>query len=410
MRFFAILICLTFSSQLVSQHVDSTCGINGLVIDIATGDLIADATVHIAGSSITAITNNKGQYSIYGIKPAVYRLYVTLNRYRSDTVNVAVYENQVSKLNIPIHLLNKDGSDSIVPISIVPIKVTFPYVRWICPASSYSRKKVVIVSGVQGALAIGSLIALDQLWYKQYPRTSFHTFDDNREWLQMDKIGHAQTAYTTGLISSRLLYWTGMKYNRATWIGGLTGFAYLSAIEIMDGYSEGWGFSIGDMAANTAGSALFISQQLTWNEQRVQMKFGFRRSGYADYRPELLGNGYQEEILKDYNGQTYWLSVNVASFLKEETRFPQWLNVAFGYGANGMTGGHENPVMYNSAGNQITLERYRQYYLSLDIDLQKLPVKSRFLKWVFTFVSFVKIPAPGIELSKNGVRPILLAF
>jgi hypothetical protein len=279
-----------------------------------------------------------------------------------------------------------------------------------CPSSPFRRDRCLLVAGTQTALAAGSLIALNEVWYKQYPRSSFHTFNDNAEWMQMDKIGHVQTAYTTGLISYSLLHWSGVRERKAIWIGGLTGFAYLTAIEIMDGYSVGWGFSGGDMLANTAGSALFIAQQLVWHEQRIQPKFGFQRSGYAPYRPELLGDGYAEELIKDYNGQTYWLSVNVASFLNPNGRFPKWLNVAFGYGANGMTGGHENPPMYNEQGNAVTLERYRQYYLSLDIDLRKLPVKSRFLRTVFTAVSFIKIPAPGIELSKNGVRPLLFAF
>lgn len=279
-----------------------------------------------------------------------------------------------------------------------------------CPSSPFNRNRCLLVAGTQTALSVGSLIALSELWYADYPRTSFHTFNDNSEWLQMDKIGHVQTAYTTGRISYSLLNWCGVRENKAIWIGGLTGFAYQSAIEIMDGYAVEWGFSTGDMIANATGSALFISQQLAWQEQRIQPKFGFRRSGYAPYRPELLGNGYHEEILKDYNGQTYWLCVNVASFCSDETRFPQWLNIAFGYGANGMTGGHENPVMYNTQGNEITLERYRQYYLSFDIDLTKLPVKSKFLRLLFHTFSFVKIPAPGIELSKNGVRPLLFAF
>src|SRR5687768_13962604 len=41
----------------------------------------------------------------------------------------------------------------------------------------------------------GTLITLNELWYKQYPRTSFHFFDDAAEWQQMDKAGHMFTAY-----------------------------------------------------------------------------------------------------------------------------------------------------------------------------------------------------------------------
>ena len=48
-----------------------------------------------------------------------------------------------------------------------------------------------------------------------------------------------------------------------------------------------------------------------------------------------------ERMLKDYNGQTYWLSANLKSFF-QGSNIPAWLNVAVGYGADGMFGGFEN--------------------------------------------------------------------
>ena len=43
-------------------------------------------------------------------------------------------------------------------------------------------------------------------------------------------------------------------------------------------------------------------------------------------------------MLKDYNAQTYWFSANLKSFFPE-IKFTAWLNVAVGYGAEGMFGG-----------------------------------------------------------------------
>lgn len=409
MRLAVFVIVMLMSLFATAQNDTTTGSIRGVISEASSGESIPFCTVRILDSTHATQTDIDGLYVLRNIKPGQYDICAQMFGYVSDTIrNVAVNAGKFTQVNF--HLKPLNNNDSIVigphppirPVPIIPVPIVDPV--------KFHKRRFAVVAGTEAILMAGSLIMLNELWYKQYPRSSFHTFNDNAEWMQMDKIGHVQTAYSTGLISSRLLYWTGMKYKRATWIGGLTGFAYLTAIEIMDGYSVGWGFSVGDMIANTSGSALFISQELIWNEQRIQPKFGFRRSGYAHYRPELLGAGYHEELLKDYNGQTYWLSVNVASFLNFDNRFPKWLNVAIGYGANGMTGGHENPVMYNSQGNEITLQRYRQYYISLDVDLRKLHVKSRFLQWVFTFVSFIKIPAPGIELSKYGVRPILFAF
>ena len=40
-----------------------------------------------------------------------------------------------------------------------------------------------------------TLALLNQTWYSQYERVPFHFFDDNAGWLQIDKVGHAWTAY-----------------------------------------------------------------------------------------------------------------------------------------------------------------------------------------------------------------------
>lgn len=273
-----------------------------------------------------------------------------------------------------------------------------------CPSSLFSKKRFVLVTSTGAALYAGSLIGLNELWYKDYPRSSFHFFDDNDEWMQMDKAGHVTTSYYVGRVGIGLMRWTGIKDKKAIWYGGMLGSLYLSTIEIMDAYSSQWGFSVGDFAGNTAGSLLCIGQELIWNEQRIVLKYSFWESEYADFRPELLGKNLQENLLKDYNGQTYWLSVNLSSFMSKETKFPKWLNVALGYGANGMTGGKFNPPFIDESGQQIYFERYRQYYLSLDVDLTRIKTKSKLFKTVFYSIGFIKIPAPALEFSKYGVK------
>lgn len=265
------------------------------------------------------------------------------------------------------------------------------------------KGRVRWVTGTQVLLGGGSLIGLNQLWYADYPREPFHFFDDNEEWMQMDKVGHALTSYSLARLSAGAYRWAGVPARRARWYGVLTPMLYLSGIEMLDGFSSGWGFSWGDCVANASGGALFLAQDAFWGEQRVQMKFGFRKSEFAQYRPNLLGSTWTEQLLKDYNGQTYWLSVNVASFLRADTRFPRWLNAAVGYGAGGMTGGSSNPVLCNAQGSCVQFTRYREWYLSADIDLTKLPVKRRWLKVVCNSFGWVKIPAPALVIANGDV-------
>lgn len=259
------------------------------------------------------------------------------------------------------------------------------------------RRNAVVIT--EASLGVISLIALDQLWYKDYPRSKFHTLDDNSEWQQMDKLGHVYTAYQLGRIGANVLNWSGVSKKHQLIYGGTLGFGYLTAIEIFDGFSEEWGFSWGDMAANAVGTGLFIGQELLWNEQRITLKYSFHQTQYASQRPDKLGDGLSEEFLKDYNGQTYWLSVNIHSFFTD-SKIPKWLNVAFGYGADGMLTG-ENETL---DGLFIDQKRIRQYYFSLDIDLTRIRTNSHVLRTLFDVFNTIKVPFPAVELNEeNGI-------
>ena len=247
-------------------------------------------------------------------------------------------------------------------------------------------------------IAAGVLVGLNQIWYADYPRSSFHTINDNSEWLQMDKAGHVFSSYHLGNFGKSTLAWSGVSKKNQLIYGSTLGFAFLSVVEVMDGYSSNWGASLGDVGANAAGTALFVSQELLWKEQRIVPKFSFHTTPYASARPNVLGSSLNEQILKDYNGQTYWLSTNVHSFFKD-SKIPSWFNIAVGYGAEGMITGNEELV------NTVFLpesERFRQFYFSFDADLTKIKTKSHLLKTVFEIFNTIKIPAPTIEISNRG--------
>jgi hypothetical protein len=282
-----------------------------------------------------------------------------------------------------------------------PIKNSFK------PSDSLNTKRQNSVIISEAVLATGTLIGLNQLWYAEYPKSNFHFINDNSEWLQMDKAGHVFSSYHLGRFSAEMLEWSGTSKKNQLLYGAGLGFAFLTAVEVLDGYSAEWGASSGDILANATGTALYVSQELIWKEQRITPKFSFNTTKYANYRPEVLGSSISEQVLKDYNGQTYWLSVNLYSFAKD-SKIPKWVNVALGYGAEGMiTGRNENRTTYSTSNPQ----RFRQFYLSLDVDLTKIKTNSHFLKTVFSVFNTIKIPAPTIELVRfNEVKYHLIYF
>ncbi len=267
--------------------------------------------------------------------------------------------------------------------------------------SLVKRKLLTGMIAAEGVTALASLGGLYVLWYKDYPQSSFHFFNDNNEWLQTDKLSHSASAYNISRISYDLFRWPGVEKKKAAWYGGATGFTYLAVIEFLDGFSSEWGASPGDLVANTLGSAAFVSQQLVWDEQRILLKWSCHTSKYAQYRPNILGRNLPERIIKDYNGQTYWLSVNIHSFLNDNSEFPKWLNVAFGYGADGMLGAKTNPAQINGYPLP-SFDRTRRYFLSLDLDLTRIKTRSKVLNSVFNLFGFLKIPFPAIEYNSGN--------
>ena len=283
-------------------------------------------------------------------------------------------------------------------------------VSFFAPSQVYNKTRFTTLVVTEATLYGGSMIGLNSLWYKDYPRSSFHFFDDNAEWQQMDKVGHMTTSFAIGKAGIDLLKWSGVERKKAIWYGGALGSVYQSTIEILDGFSSQWGFSWGDFSANTVGSVLLIGQELAWDEVRIVPKFSFHQSVYPQYRPNMLGSNLAEQILKDYNGQTYWLSFNISSFLHEDNRFPAWLDLSLGYGAEGMTGAVFNPPFDKNGYYLPVFDRYRKFYVSLDADLTRIKTRSHFLKTVFNTIGFIKIPAPAIGFSEKGVSTYLFYF
>lgn len=265
-----------------------------------------------------------------------------------------------------------------------------------------NKKRLRTVMITETSSYVAGLSFLSFIWYKDQKRVPFHFYDDSRGYLQMDKVGHAYGAYRESYAAYYALRWAGMDKKKALWIGGPTGLIFQTPIEVFDGLYEDWGFSWYDMAANTVGAAMFMAQEAAFDEQVVLMKFSYSPSGYPKYH-ETLGETQLESFFLDYNAHTYWLSGNISKLTGSE-KVPAWLNIAFGYSADGMFKEFENPEFYQ--GRPFPhFERQRQFLLSLDVDFSRIPTNSKFVKSVFRAVNLVKVPFPALEVNRvDGLR------
>lgn len=292
-------------------------------------------------------------------------------------------------------------SDSAVRAVPFPTPLARPNPATAAPDSVGSamrrRRRVRLLAGGY-ALSYGTLYTgLTTSWYTG-ERVPLHWFNDLPEWQQLDKGGHFWGAFQESRGAVDMLRWAGLSEKKAIWYGSFVGFALQSPIELLDGRDPQYGASATDLAANFLGSVGVLSQELLWHDVRLMPKFSFHLTAYAARRPNVLGRTVAERFLKDYNGQTYWLCADVGAFLSlpPGSRYPRWLQPALGYGGQDM--------VYNDDGTNAAagLRPYRQFYLSLDVDLRRIPTRHVWLRRVFYTLSIFHLPAPALEVNGRG--------
>lgn len=292
----------------------------------------------------------------------------------------------------------------LLPVLVLNISLTgFAQSDSVSQTPTFHKGRFAAVVATEAALYAGTMSYLNFIWYKDEKRVPFEFYNDAKGYLQVDKFGHAYGSYLESYIGYKALRWSGASKKKALLYGGTLGFLLQSPIEIVDGFYEGWGFSWSDMAANAVGSSIVIGQELLFDEQIMKYKFSFRRSPYSKQANGYLGTTFAGQILQDYNAHTYWFSIGLNRIIPSE-RIPDWLNIAVGYGANGMFGEFENIKRWGSVVIPPT-QRYRQFLFSLDIDWTKIKTKNRFLNQVFQSMFMIKLPFPALEINtKNGFR------
>src|SRR5258705_296194 len=90
--------------------------------------------------------------------------------------------------------------------------------------------------------------------------------------------------------------------------------------------------------------------------------------------------------------------------IAKKNKPPPWLNMAVGYGGDGMFGGFENKWT-DKDGNTITrfdIPRKRQFYLAPDIDFTKIKTNKKWLRTVFFCLNAFKCPSPALMMDSKG--------
>lgn len=241
-----------------------------------------------------------------------------------------------------------------------------------------------------GAIVISSTYLLHQkqavAWWDGKER-NFHIKEDWDNALFADKFGHFIGGYFWSYVGREALLYTGVSWEKSILYGSLIGLTAQTYVEIKDGYAENTGFSPSDMAADIGGVVFFYLQHRNEFLQNFTPKWQY-------VPPSLIGvpeKAKTHVFLDNYNATTAWMSVNIRNLIwkDQDTFWPDWLNIAFGYGINGY----------------YTPDKYGRYVIGLDLNLvELLPEGAPLWNWLRQSLNYIKLPAPAVEFTRHGTQ------
>jgi hypothetical protein len=91
-----------------------------------------------------------------------------------------------------------------------------------------------------------------------------------------------------------------------------------------------------------------------------------------------------------------------------KSNIPEWISIAAGYSVDQKLAGMAD--YYVTADGLNTFHAQREFVLSLDVDVTKLPIRKKWLKTILSPFNYIKIPFPAIVFEANGVRGNWLYF
>ncbi len=267
---------------------------------------------------------------------------------------------------------------------------------------------IVALTGIFGAIFYAQHSAQQSdVWKETGP---FHIQEDIQYALWVDKFGHFYGGYSTSYLFTEAFITSGFGWELSNILGSIMGLGYMTYIEVLDGYSKGFGFSPSDYYFDVFGSGFFLAQYYVPFLQNFNPKFMFvnpKWVGERDRNPH-------ESFIDNYSAQTFWMSINIQNlFGGVVAKFvPEWLELSVGYAAYSLCypplGGCDpsisEPVSPDAWGN-------RKIIISLDYNLVKLlPDGPPFWNWFKQNFKLFKLPAPAIEFGRTTKFYIIYPF
>ena len=275
--------------------------------------------------------------------------------------------------------------------------------------SALNKIRFVVVNTSSLLGLVGSYYFINTAWWAD-SKKSFH-FDgggsnikdvfnlgsgrDAKYAKQIDKVGHFYSGRIISDLYVRAVRWSGKSEEQSLLWGGILGTAVHGFVEIKDGYSPTWGFSMYDFMSGSLGSfyPYFQSKSRFLNALDIKYSYYPKYTYYYDFI-----NRRGNDFFDDYMNATFWFTFNPKRY-KPVSNWPKWLGISVGIGVD------ETLNNYNlkmPGGNADWGKGGYEFYLAPDIDFEGLLPKRPFWKNLGHALNYIKFPTPVIRLSKDS--------
>ncbi len=253
--------------------------------------------------------------------------------------------------------------------------------------NNFSIPKFVGVASTT-LLAYGAAywLILDKGWWDE-GKTDFHFENDFYYAKNLDKLGHFASGVLMGEFFYEGYHWAGVSERNAYLFAGSSAFLTHVAIDIKDGYSPEWGFSVFDVFFGTLGGFYPMAKRYVPLFKYFDLKWSYWINSKAYYRTSDTGI-----FTDDYVNQTFWLSLKVYRMLPVKARayYPEWLAFAFGLSID------EGRFTHSKNGG--FKKGHYEIYFALDYDLEAFKPHSRLARTLVKSLNYFKLPAPTLQL------------
>ncbi|MCY3737038.1 MAG: DUF2279 domain-containing protein [Gemmatimonadaceae bacterium] len=276
------------------------------------------------------------------------------------------------------------------------------------PDSSTTRQQEVDLKrlGYVGVGAAGlhwyGFRQLEKNWWQgeKVPLRLVHDWSGD-SYLNLDHASHFMWGLFLAQATGDLYRWIGFSPRTAALLGSLSSIAEMFYVEYRDGRYGHWGFSTPDATADVLGALVPLVHASVPATRVVRFKLSYFPSPLFRYGHvrQAGGHPYVLSFMDDYEGMTFWMVMDPRPLLPGHAagRWPDWLGVAVGVGAQGLHG-YGRTSRGPDRWDPDLPDAQREIYLSLDFDFAHSLGNFEVLRRFTPYFRLVRFPTPALRI------------